>query len=480
MKIHIKHNKDLTFPCSTLIVPVAEDEGSTRYRDIDRALNGLITQIRDAQEFSGKHNEVSVLHTQGMIKADRVLLIGIGKTGELTRERLRQAGGKTATGLQSLHVSNAALSVTTIQALNHSPADFIEGALLSLYRFDRYKKDNNNRALKAMTVLTGTNLSKDIKWAEAAASAACLARDLVNTPANDMTPSALVKAARSLKNVSVKVISRTQAEKLGMGAYCSVARGSEEPPKFIVISYKKNNTPPVAVIGKAITFDSGGISLKPAFGMEKMKYDMAGGAAVLGMMKAVTEMNLPLHIVAVLPAAENLPGGKASKPGDVVRTISGKTIEIISTDAEGRLTLADAIGYAKKLKPSAIIDIATLTGACSIALGGEAIAMMGNNDPLMDRIRLASEKTAEKVWQMPLFDEYKDYIKSDIADLKNSSGRSGSLVTAGYFLKEFAGDVPWVHLDIAGTAWTDKDMAYIPKGATGIGARLLLQFLKEL
>jgi leucyl aminopeptidase len=245
------------------------------------------------------------------------------------------------------------------------------------------------------------------------------------------------------------------------------------------MTYKNKKTAPTVIIGKSITFDSGGISLKPAMGMEKMKYDMAGGAAVMGVMKAVSEMQLPLHLIAILPATENLPSGTASKPGDVVTSINGTTIEIISTDAEGRLVLADAIGYAKRFKPSAIIDIATLTGACSIALGEEAAAMMGNDNALMDAMKLASEETGEKVWQMPLFDEYRDYIKSDVADIKNSAGRSGSLVTAGSFLKDFAGNIPWVHLDIAGTAWTDKERPYIPQGATGIGVRLLLSFLKS-
>jgi leucyl aminopeptidase len=294
-----------------------------------------------------------------------------------------------------------------------------------------------------------------------------------------MTPSALVKAARTLKKVSVKVIEKNEAERLGMGAYLSVAKGSNEPPKFIVITYKGKNTAPVVLVGKAITFDSGGISIKPSEGMEKMKYDMAGSAAVLGVIKAASEMKMPVHIIGILPAAENLPGGKAFKPGDVVKTMSGKTIEIISTDAEGRLAVADAIEYSKRFKPSAIIDIATLTGACSIAFGNEAVAMMGNDEALMKKMTDASLETYERVWQMPLFDEYKEYLKSDIADLKNVGGRSGGLITAGYFLKEFAGDTPWIHLDIAGTAWTDKDKPYVPKGATGIGVRLLLNFLQS-
>nr|MDA8087731.1 leucyl aminopeptidase [Nitrospiraceae bacterium] len=285
----------------------------------------------------------------------------------------------------------------------------------------------------------------------------------------------------------VKVIEKKEAEKLGMGAFLSVARGSHEPPKFIVLTYEnakatktKTKTSPVALVGKSITFDSGGISIKPSDGMEKMKYDMAGGAAVLGAIKAASELDMPVNVLGILPAAENLPGGSASKPGDIVRTITGKTVEIINTDAEGRLALADAIGYAAKSNPKAIIDVATLTGACSIALGNEAIAMMGNNEELIGAIKEASEDTNERVWRMPLYDEYKEYIESDVADLKNSGGRSGSLVTAGYFLKEFAGDTPWVHLDIASTAWADKDKPYIHKGATGMGVRLLLSFLKNM
>ena len=245
------------------------------------------------------------------------------------------------------------------------------------------------------------------------------------------------------------------------------------------MTYKGSKKNPIVLIGKSITFDSGGISLKPAEGMEKMKYDMAGGAAVLGAIKAASELNMPVHIIGILPAAENLPGGSASKPGDVVKAMGGRSIEIVSTDAEGRLTIADAIDYVKKFKPCAIIDIATLTGACSIAFGNEAIAMMGNNEQLMEKMRKASEETAERVWQMPLFEEYKDYIKSDIADLKNTSGKSGALISSAYFLKEFAGDTPWVHLDIAGTAFIDKDRPYIPKGATGVGVRLLMSFLKK-
>ena len=264
-----------------------------------------------------------------------------------------------------------------------------------------------------------------------------------------------------------------------MGAYLSVAKGSNEPPKFIVLEYKGAKGRPLVLIGKSITFDSGGISLKPADGMEKMKYDMAGGAAVLGVIKAASELKLPVNLVGILPATENLPGGSATKPGDIVKSITGKTVEIINTDAEGRLVLADAIGYAKRFNPGAIIDIATLTGACSIALGSEAMAMMGNDRGLMDKIKKSAGNTYERVWEMPLFDEYREYIKSDIAEIKNTGGKNGSLVTAAYFLYEFAEKTPWVHLDIAGTAWAEKDKPYIPKGASGIGVRLVMDLLKN-
>jgi leucyl aminopeptidase len=477
MKVFIKNIHDTSFPCDALVLPVPEGRGANFYRNVDRSLSDMIRGIIASGEFTGTHGETSLIHTAGKIKADRVLLIGIGKKKELTREKLRQAGGRAASCLENLKMRDIAVSTKVISSLKFSPADFIEGSLLADYRFVKYRKNKNHKGFKKITVLSGQDLRKQIRWIEATASAAHFARDLVNTPSNVMTPSALAAAARTLKKVTVKVIEKNQAVRLGMGAYVSVAKGSQEPPKFIVLRYKGNNARPLVLIGKSITFDSGGISLKPREGMEKMKYDMAGGAAVLGVMKVVSEMKLGVHLICILPAAENLPGGSASKPGDVVKTISGRSIEIVSTDAEGRLTLADAIEYAKRFKPSAVIDIATLTGACSITFGNEAVAMMGNDRALMEKMKKASDETSERVWQMPLFEEYGDYIKSDIADLKNSSGRSGSLASSAYFLKEFAGDTPWVHLDIAGTAWTDKERPYIPKGATGIGVRLLLRFL---
>jgi len=482
MDVFLENRGEIDFECDAIILPVFENEGVGPYKEIDSILNGMMSEAIEGGEFKGKLKETYLIQTFGKIKAKKLLLAGLGKRGELTAERLRQAGGKAASILAGAGVKKAALSAGLMEDAGLSPVLFIEGCLLSRYRFRLYKKEENGKEMESLAVLSDKEFEEELRRASVLADAVYFARNLVNTPANDMTPCMLAKAAKSLAGgkVKVKVIGKDEAAELGMGGYLSVARGSAEPPQFIVVTYKGDGSRPVVLIGKSITFDSGGISIKPSEGMEKMKYDMAGGAAVLGVIKAASELGLPVHITGVLPATENLPGGTASRPGDVVRTIGGKTIEIINTDAEGRVVLADAIGYARKfLDPEAVIDIATLTGACSVALGNEAIAMMTTDEKLAARMEKAGEKTGERVWRMPLYDEYREYIESDIADLKNTGGKSGGLVTAAYFLKEFAENTPWVHLDIASTAWTDKDRPYIPKGASGIGVRLLFEFLAE-
>lgn len=278
-----------------------------------------------------------------------------------------------------------------------------------------------------------------------------------------------------------RVITEEQAQKMRMGAFLAVAQGSREPAKIIILEYIASRSfgPPLVIIGKGITFDSGGISLKPPDKMEQMKDDMAGGAVVMGTMQAVAQMKLPLNLVGIIPATENLPGGKAYKPGDVLTSLSGQTIEVISTDAEGRLILADALTYAKRYKPKAIVDLATLTGACIIALGDYVAGIMGNDASLLNSVKSAGEKTGEKVWELPLWEEYFDYLKSDIADFKNVGTRAAGTITGGMFLKKFVNDTPWVHMDIAGPTWYEKDKPYIPKGASGFGVRLLVQFLRD-
>lgn len=482
MNIYIKNLKEVDCACDALILPFTEGD-SGLYDNLSPTIAKLVKRVF-SKEFHSKQNGVLLTLAPENIKPERILFIGLGKKNEISREKVRQAGGKSAVYLRDMGMKKIALSTIVLSSLKMSPADFIEGSLLGLYTFKKYLKEKDNKTIDSISILSKVSkgLREDLRWAKTTASSVNFARDLVNTPANDMTPSHLAHVALSLKqkNLSVKVLGKRDAQRLCMGSYLSVAYGSHEPPKFIILEYSGTKGSPVVLIGKSITFDSGGISLKPADGMEKMKYDMAGGAAVLGILKGISELKLPVHVIGILPATENLPGGSATKPGDVVRAINGKTIEIISTDAEGRMTLADGIGYAKRFKPKAIIDIATLTGACSIAFGNGAIAMMGNNKNLIDKFKKSGNNTYERVWEMPLFDEYKEIIKSDIADLKNTGGKNGSLVSSAYFLYEFAEKVPWVHLDIAGTAWVEKEKPYMPKGASGIGVRLILSFLKEL
>jgi leucyl aminopeptidase len=475
-----------------IIIPLFEALKPERYADIDAAIGGLLTNVVASKEFTGKQNQLTLIHV-GHIRAERILLVGMGKVAELTSERLRQAGGKAFSYIKNLGLQDIAVSV---RSLNDTAQDlqcsrtarykqvvyFIEGGLLGIYGFEKYKKAENSNNIKRITILDNDG-TLPLKRLQSIISAVYMARDLVNTPANDLTPVHMSEKARDVagKKIKVSVLEDKEIKREGMEAYLSVSRGSAARPRLVVMEYKGGRGAPVVLIGKSITFDSGGISIKSAEGMEKMKYDMAGGAAVIAVMMAASELGLPLNLAGILPAAENLPGGAAFKPGDVVKTMNGKTIEIISTDAEGRLTLADAICYAiKYYKPKAIIDIATLTGACSIALGNEAIAMMGNEAALMENLKEASAETYERVWEMPLYDEYKEYLKSDIADMKNAGGRTGSLMAAGYFLKEFAGETPWVHLDIAGTAWNEKEKPYIPKGSTGVGVRLIIDFLERL
>jgi leucyl aminopeptidase len=481
MKIYIKDIKEVNYVCDALILPFREGD-SGWYDNLNMALSRCIRKAF-SKEFRGRQNEVLLIPAPEDIKPERVLLVGLGKQQDISAEKVRQAGGRAAAYLRVMGMEKATLSTKLLSSLSISAAVFLEGFLLGHYTVKKYTEEKDKKSIGTVVLLSAASkeLKKELIRTETVSSSVCFARDLVNAPANDMTPSHLAKAALHLKNkkLSVKVLEKKDAEKLGMWSYLSVARGSKEPPKFIVLDYKGADGPPLVIIGKSITFDSGGLSLKPSDGLEKMKYDMAGGAAVLGVMKAVSELIMPVHLIAILPATENLIGSAASRPGDVVRAIDGKSVEIISTDAEGRMTLADAIGYAKRLRPKAIIDIATLTGACSIALGNVTIAMMGNNRGLLEKMTQSGHNVYERVWEMPLYEEYKEYIKSDIADLKNTGGRSGSLLSSASFLYEFAGDIPWVHLDIAGTAWLEKEKPYTPKGASGIGVRLIIDFIKR-
>jgi leucyl aminopeptidase len=480
-------------------------EGQTRLNDaaaaMDRVLAGRLRSLLTCGEFEGKLNQTVLLHTPDKIPARRVLLVGLGKKQEARVDSVRQAMG---TAIKRVRQTGASSFVTCLHGAglpNASTVELaqalVEGALLGAYRFTEYLSDKNADAkdVSRLTLLaTDTwqmdDLNEGVRRGVAAAEAALFVRDLCNHPANVMTPTRIAAEARKIgreRHVRVTVLERAQCERLGMGAFLGVARGSHEPPKFIVLEYRGRaggrgaaggrDGQPIVIVGKTITFDTGGISLKPAENMEQMKADMTGGAAVLATVRAAARLGLPIHLVGILPATENMPGGRAIKPGDILRTLSGKTVEVQNTDAEGRLVLADGLAYAARLRPAAVIDIATLTGACMVALGQFAIGMFGNDEALKRAVQDAGLKTGERVWEMPLWEEYFEQLKSDVADMRNIGGRGGGMITAALFLSKFIGDHPWVHLDIASTDWSERERAYVPKGPTGIGTRLLIQYL---
>ena len=461
----------------------------------DAGLDGLIGRILARGDFKAGPGSVHLLYGGTASGAERLVLAGLGRRNEFSWNRLRHAAGKAATALRSAGAAGVLVSVDGLgSAYEDIGQAVVEGIVLSLYRFLIYKTKNGDAggtrddvravALLAESEEAAASLRKGARRGAVIAEATAMARDMVNTPAADMTPAAIAAKARELgrrHGFRVRVLERRDMERLGMGGVLGVASGSAQPPKFIIAEYRRGgNKPFIALVGKTITFDSGGISIKPAENMERMKDDMSGGAAVLGALRAAAMLDLPLNIAGLLPATENMPGGSALKPGDVLRTLSGQTIEIINTDAEGRLILSDALTYACRYEPSVIVDIATLTGASTIALGPEAIPLLGRDDEYKQRMREAGEKTGERVWELPLWDEYAEMIKSDIADMKNASGRAAGVITAAALLSKFVQGRAWVHLDIASTAWTDKDRPYTPKGATGIGVRLLTQFLRDV
>jgi leucyl aminopeptidase len=490
MNITQKKITEAEVKADVLIIPLFEDSPPGIYSGFGTAVNNCISGPVKTKDFTGRHGQTMLLPCCN-IGSPRILLTGLGKLKEISAEKLRRAGARAFAALMDIDAPAAALSSRTLNCLHASGFEmspafyFLEGALLGSYCFEKYKsedkKEKKRKAIKSVAVLCNDG-KLEISWLKTLISATFFARDMISAPSNDMTPTAISKLALRLAKgkLKVRVLEKRNIEKEKMGAYLSVAKGSNEPPKFIIAEYSGSKERPIILIGKTITFDSGGLDIKPGDGMEKMKYDMAGGAVALAVIHAVAELKMPVNLIAILPAAENLLGGSASRPGDVVRTIQGKTVEIISTDAEGRLTIADAIGYARKhYNPEVIIDIATLTGACNMAFGNEAIALMGTSAEFGERLKAASEEAYERVWPMPLFDEFADYLKSDIADIRNVGSRKAALCSSAYFLKEFAGETPWIHLDIAGAAWNDNDRPYCPKGASGIGVRLLLNLLKK-
>ena len=460
---------------------------------LDKALGGSLRDLLQSREFEGRVGEVLVYHTHGKVPAKRILLVGLGKKRQLTLDAIRQALGHAVKRVRQCKAGSFIAVVPAITPRGDAPLDvaqaMTEGAILGNYQFTVYRSENGTPTnVERMTVLTQQKnhlkaLSEGIRRGVATSEAAVLVRDLCNHPSNVMTPARIANEAKKVAKeeaLNLKILEHKDMEQLGMGALLGVARGSHEPPKFIILEYngsKKKDERPVVFIGKTITFDTGGISLKPAENMEHMKADMTGGAEVLAAVRAAARLRLPLRLVSILPVAENMPGGRAMKPGDIVKTLSGKTVEVQNTDAEGRLILADALAYAQRYNPAALVDIATLTGACVVALGQFAIGMFGTDERLKAQVRKSGQKSGERVWEMPLWEEYFEQLRSDVADMRNIGGRGGGMITAALVLSKFAGDGPWVHIDIASTDWSERERAYIPKGPTGVGTRLLIQYL---
>lgn len=497
MKIQVRHGKVSSYRTEALVVTHFEDGDLSKEPAglLDRAWGGRIGKVLAAGDFQGKLHQVCVLYTEGAVPAGRIVLVGLGKQKDFNADKLRGAYARAAQQVRALNLKEFAFAPSDGMpdlTLSQTTEAVVEGIVLGLYRFTPYKTVDREKITEVGEVhIVGEDrekletLKEAVRTAEAVCRAVIFTRNLVSAPGNDMTPSDLAREARTVargRPVKLRVLDIAQMKKIGMNALLGVARGSGEPAKFIVLEYRgsRKSGLPIALVGKGLTFDSGGISIKPSEKMDEMKTDMAGGAAVLGAIMAAADLKLPVHVVGLIPATENLPGGRAYKPGDVLKSMSGRTIEVITTDAEGRLILADALTYALRCKPAAIIDLATLTGACIVALGDHVIGMLGTDEALKSDVRAAAETTGERVWELPLWEDYEEMIKSDIADLKNSGGRAGGAITAAAFLKQFVGNVPWVHLDIAGPSWLTKDRPYIPRGASGVGVRLMVRFLRDL
>ena len=480
-------------PADILVLPVFEGPAAgPAVKEVGAALGvDLVRLLRD-NRIRGRLGETLTVPTLGRLPASTVVLVGVGKRAEADADTVRRAAGRVARRLgRQPHVA------TTLHgAAKGDPRDaieaLVEGLLLGSYRFDRYKvkpieEDGGEQRLRTVTVLGPKDWSAReargaLERARILSEATAWARDLVNTPALDATPDFLAREARKMARrvgLQCTVWGKAELQRGGFGGILGVGRGSENPPRLIELRYRGGTGPPIALTGKGVTFDSGGLSIKDAKGMEWMKADMAGAAAVLGAMQAIAQLEPKVNVIAAIPSAENLPGGSAIRPGDVLRHRGGKTSEVLNTDAEGRLILADALAFLAEKKPRAIVDMATLTGACMIALGDDLWGVMGSDPAVVRDLLDAGEREGEPGWELPLWKRYRRQIESSVADVKNIGNRFGGAITAALFLKEFVGDVPWAHMDIAGTAFAQGGTDYAPKGATGSPVRTVVRFVER-
>jgi leucyl aminopeptidase len=467
-----------------------------------RTLCGTVPGPASRGAFKGGAGETLVVPLPGA-KGRTLAILGAGASGSFGLESARRLSAAAVQAAQKAFAATVEIEVPDAVPVNKlipagaTAEDFAmalaEGAMLGSYRFDKYrsKKPADFTGVRSCTLLVNNakqlaSCREGIRVASIVSEATYLARDLENAPGNEIYPETLAQRARQsgrTHGFRVTVFDEKRIAKEKMGGLLGVARGSHNAPRFIIMEHKPARAPrskgPVVLVGKGVTFDSGGISIKPSANMAEMKMDMSGAAAVIGAMQAIAALRLPVHVIGLVPAAENLPGGNALKPGDILRHHNGKTSEIDNTDAEGRLILADALSWAARYKPAALIDLATLTGAVVVALGHVATGMLGTAVTVKDALRVAGDRTYERVWELPLFDEYEKLIKSDIADVKNVGGRWGGAITAAFFLKQFVGSMPWVHLDIAGTAILEESGPYAPRGGSGVGVRLLTDYLRH-
>ncbi len=480
------------FRTPLLVLPL--QQGQAPDTGLDAATGGVLSAAIARGDFRGRKDDVLLVAVAGS-RIERVVMVGTGKTEEASLERLRRAighGVRTAERLRQGAIAvwlDAAMPGGYVPDAGIAASVIVETALVAAWDYRDLKTpkpEDPHTPVEAVTLFV-TDTPEDgarrgAGYGATVAGGVNLARGLATRPGNIATPAFLAETAQNIADrwgMRCTVLDRAGITREGLKALLAVAQGSEQEPRFIVLEHRAGgDRPPVVIIGKGVTFDSGGISLKPAERMEEMKYDMSGAAAVLGAMQAFGEMGLRANVIGIVPATENLPSGSAVKPGDVIGSLDGKTIEVVNTDAEGRLILADALAWAKRYEPAAMLDAATLTGAVVIALGHHAIGLMGNDDALVDEVQHTGERAGERCWPLPLWAEYREQIDSPVSDVKNTGGRPAGSITAGWFLREFAGDVPWAHLDVAGTAWRDDAAPYLRKGATGVPTRIFIEWVR--
>jgi leucyl aminopeptidase len=496
MQITIETKPFATLETEALVTYVFEDsEGPQGWlAELDKLTGGLLTRLHHTGELTGKALETTLIHAPSGIKAARLLLVGIGKPDSYNTAAVRKVAGVALRYLKARSVHNFAIAVRDGHASEETAQAITEGLVAADFETDKYKTDKKKDKFVDSVAIAGyseaekTAGGKGITRGRIIGDAQNFARDLVNEPSNKLPPRILAEKAEAMAKeagLAVEVLDEKKIAELKMGALLSVAQGSVEPPRVIVITYTPANPKPavpvIGLVGKAVTFDTGGISIKPADGMEKMKYDMAGGATMIGIMRALAALKPGVKVICVVPATENMPGGKAQKPGDIQTAMSGKTIEVLNTDAEGRLILADGVHYAKQLGATHLVDAATLTGAIVVALANVNVGVFGSDQAWTDKLLTSAKAAGEKMWQLPMDDEYREFIKGSFADIQNiGSGKGGGSITGAWFIREFAGDTPWIHLDIAGTAWNDDAKPWLAKGPTGVALRTLIQLITSL